>query len=200
MAEYSYLRIVAREQRTVGQVNFDYRTIDIHHDRVDTAAHPELVNPPTFTSVTDALNYFGASGWDLVSTKVDRRYKECATIFVLRKLAEEENRVVRFLRTTFNFDDETLDLGPELPANARLLVAEAYVLTAWSGGSGATMDIGDAADTDRILTNTQLALGSSGRKAQVVNILYNDPTQVVITYNRAGATAGQADILIRYVT
>jgi len=92
-----------------------------------------------------------------------------------------------------------------LPANSLVLEVILHITTGFNG-TGATIDIGDAADADRFIANADVTEGSPGfvRSSKTTAVgasghVYASSTTVQAAVNAGtGATAGAATVYVLY--
>lgn len=93
-----------------------------------------------------------------------------------------------------------LNVGTALPAGARVQWVKVNVTQAFNGTTESTLSVGDAVDTDRLMTIAEVDLSEVGLYVSTVNYTYSSSTQVIATYVQDSATTGTATIEVLYTT
>lgn len=114
-------------------------------------------------------------------------------------------QMVHYLRKKITYADNgnTVDVGT-IPAGALILkpLSGVAIATAFNGGTTNTLDIGPSTDTGTDLWATALALGATTFvpiDEAVSNLVAADTKVQAKVVSTAGATAGEAYIVIAYV-
>lgn len=71
-----FIQVLGIEQRRVNDFDYKNMEIDLYYDDIDTGDYPELADPPTFTDLVSAFNYFGDYGWTLVKRELELRQRK----------------------------------------------------------------------------------------------------------------------------
>jgi len=110
-----------------------------------------------------------------------------------------DNKKVKTERVDLAFGTASpLNVGAALPAGARVQWVKVNVTQAFNGTTESTLIVGDAVDTDRLLTLAEVDLADVGLYVATVNYTYSASTQVIATYVQDAATTGAATIEIMY--
>lgn len=93
-------------------------------------------------------------------------------------------------------DDGANNLGSEIPSGAIIKKVSVNVTQAFD--EAPTLDIGDAGDPDRFMSNAELDLGTVGLYVSDVHYLYGADTQMLATLSDDSQTTGQCQVLVEY--
>jgi hypothetical protein len=93
--------------------------------------------------------------------------------------------------------DGAVNIGLDVPANAKVLRARVYVTQAFDGATP-TVKIGDGTDDDRLMTEAENDLETTGLYVVDCQYTYGAATQLVATVTTSGASQGLANVTVEF--
>jgi hypothetical protein len=103
------------------------------------------------------------------------------------------------MNLAFDYTASTaIPFGTLLPTNAVVLSCTVHVLTAFTGGSAPTIEVGTTVTSDRVMETSDSNLSVQGANVKTVYDLYAGGGSLEILVDPDGSTAGEGVVVIEY--